>query len=106
LIHSQLSAHAEFGGVVPELAARAHLEKLPALVEAALREAGVRGRDLDLVAATRGPGLVGCLLVGMGLARGLAAAWDKPLVGVNHLWVTSTPRVSSEETWSPRCWPW
>jgi len=86
LIHSQLSAHAEFGGVVPELAARSHIEKLPGLVRAALREAGVVGGDLDLVAATRGPGLVGCLLVGTGLARGLAAAWDKPLVGVNHLW--------------------
>jgi N6-L-threonylcarbamoyladenine synthase len=86
VIHSQLRAHAEFGGVVPELAARAHLEKLPGLVEAALDEAGLRGSDLDLVAVTRGPGLVGCLLVGMGLAQGLAAAWDKPLVGVNHLW--------------------
>jgi N6-L-threonylcarbamoyladenine synthase len=86
LIHSQLSAHAEFGGVVPELAARAHMEKLPGLVQRALREAGVGGGDLDLVAATRGPGLVGCLLVGMGLARGLATAWAKPLVGVNHLW--------------------
>jgi len=81
-----LAAHAEFGGVVPELAARAHMEKLPGLLEAALQEAGVRGDDLDLVAATRGPGLVGCLLVGMGLAQGLAAAWAKPLVGVNHLW--------------------
>jgi N6-L-threonylcarbamoyladenine synthase len=86
LIHSQLRAHAEFGGVVPELAARAHLEKLPGLVEAALEEAGLRGSDLDLVAVTRGPGLVGCLLVGIGLAQGLAAAWGKPLVGVNHLW--------------------
>jgi N6-L-threonylcarbamoyladenine synthase len=86
VIHSQLPTHAAFGGVVPELAARAHLEKLPGLVEAALEGAGVRGSDLDLVAVTRGPGLVGCLLVGMGLAQGLAAAWDKPLVGVNHLW--------------------
>jgi N6-L-threonylcarbamoyladenine synthase len=86
VIHSQLAAHAEFGGVVPELAARAHLQKLPGLVEAALAEAGLRGSDVDLVAVTRGPGLVGCLLVGLGLAEGLAAAWDKPLVGVNHLW--------------------
>jgi N6-L-threonylcarbamoyladenine synthase len=86
VIYSQLPAHAEFGGVVPELAARAHLEKLPGLVEAALGEAGLRGSDLDLVAVTRGPGLVGCLLVGLGLAQGLAAAWGKPLVGVNHLW--------------------
>src|SRR5207302_3549325 len=86
LVHSQLAAHAEFGGVVPELAARAHMEKLPVLVEAALREAGLEGGDVDLVAATRGPGLVGCLLVGMGLAQGLASAWRRPVVGVNHLW--------------------
>jgi N6-L-threonylcarbamoyladenine synthase len=86
LVHSQERAHAPFGGVVPELAARAHLEKLPALVEAALDRQGVRGGDVDLLAVTRGPGLVGCLLVGIGLAQGLAAAWERPVAGVNHLW--------------------
>jgi N6-L-threonylcarbamoyladenine synthase len=86
LVHTQHAAHAEFGGVVPELAARAHLEKLPGLIQAAVREAGVEPHELDLVAATRGPGLVGCLLVGTGLGQGLAAAWERPLVGVNHLW--------------------
>jgi N6-L-threonylcarbamoyladenine synthase len=86
LIHSQEKAHAPFGGVVPELAARAHLEKLPALVTDALDRAGVAGRDVDRLAVTRGPGLVGCLLVGVGLARGLGAAWERPVVGVNHLW--------------------
>src|SRR5207248_7312020 len=73
-------------GVVPELAAREHLERLPGLVDAALERAGVEPADLDLVAATRGPGLVGCLLVGVGAAAGLADAWGKPLRGVNHLW--------------------
>jgi N6-L-threonylcarbamoyladenine synthase len=86
LVHSQVSAHAPYGGVVPELAARAHLERLPSMVEAALSGAGVRGPDLDLVAVTRGPGLVGCLLVGIGLAEGLGAAWKRPVAGVNHLW--------------------
>ena len=86
VIHSQERLHAAFGGVVPELAAREHLERLPGLVDAALERAGVEPADLDLVAATRGPGLVGCLLVGVGAAAGLADAWGKPLRGVNHLW--------------------
>ena len=86
VIHSQVDVHREFGGVVPELAARDHLERLPGLVDAAFERAGATPRDVDLLAATRGPGLVGCLLVGVGVGEGLAAAWDKPLTGVNHLW--------------------
>jgi N6-L-threonylcarbamoyladenine synthase len=86
LVFSQEVAHAPFGGVVPELAARAHLRKLPALVRAALDRVGLQGSDLDLVAVTRGPGLIGSLLVGVGLAQGLARGWGKPLRGVNHLW--------------------
>jgi N6-L-threonylcarbamoyladenine synthase len=86
VIHSQVDLHREFGGVVPELAARDHLERLPHLLEAALERASVKPSDLDLLAVTRGPGLVGCLLVGVGLSQGLAAAWSKPLTGVNHLW--------------------
>ncbi len=72
--------------MVPELAARAHLERLPALVPAVLAEAGVSPPQVDRLAVTRGPGLIGCLLVGIGLAQGLAAAWDREVVGVNHLW--------------------
>ena len=86
VIHSQVQLHAGFGGVVPELAARDHLERLPGLVDLALERAGVRGSEIELIAATRGPGLAGCLLVGTGVAEGLAAAWDVPLTGVNHLW--------------------
>ncbi|HZU19153.1 MAG TPA: tRNA (adenosine(37)-N6)-threonylcarbamoyltransferase complex transferase subunit TsaD [Candidatus Dormibacteraeota bacterium] len=86
LVFSQEAAHAPFGGVVPELAARAHLRKLPALVRTALERAELRGTDVDLVAVTRGPGLIGSLLVGIGLAQGLARGWGKPLRGVNHLW--------------------
>src|SRR2546430_17628812 len=86
VIHSQVELHRDFGGVVPELAARDHLERLPHLVDVAVEEAGIETNDLDLLAVTRGPGLVGCLLVGVGVSQGLAAAWSKPLTGVNHLW--------------------
>jgi N6-L-threonylcarbamoyladenine synthase len=86
LVFSQVRAHAPYGGVVPELAARAHLQKLPGLVRSALAERGLRGEDVDHIAVTRGPGLVGCLLVGVGLAQGLGAAWGRPVTGVNHLW--------------------
>ena len=78
--------HKEFGGVVPELAARDHLERLPGLIDLAFEKASVLPGDVDLLAVTRGPGLVGCLLVGVGVGEGLAAAWRKPLTGVNHLW--------------------
>src|SRR6058998_4447311 len=86
VIHSQVDLHRDFGGVVPELAARDHLERLPGLLDLALETAGVQPADLELLAVTRGPGLVGCLLVGVGVGEGLAAAWRKPLTGVNHLW--------------------
>jgi N6-L-threonylcarbamoyladenine synthase len=86
VIHSQVDLHQDFGGVVPELAARDHLERLPHILDLALQEAGARPSDLELIAVTRGPGLAGCLLVGVGVADGLAAAWSKPLAGVNHLW--------------------
>jgi tRNA N6-adenosine threonylcarbamoyltransferase len=86
VIHSQVDLHREFGGVVPELAARDHLERLPALIDLALAEAAIAPEDIDLLAVTRGPGLVGCLLVGVGVGQGLATAWGRPLTGVNHLW--------------------
>jgi N6-L-threonylcarbamoyladenine synthase len=86
VIHSQVELHKDFGGVVPELAARDHLERLPQLLDLALEGADARPDDIDLIAVTRGPGLAGCLLVGVGVADGLAAAWSRPLTGVNHLW--------------------
>ncbi|HEV2028605.1 MAG TPA: tRNA (adenosine(37)-N6)-threonylcarbamoyltransferase complex transferase subunit TsaD [Candidatus Dormibacteraeota bacterium] len=86
VIHSQVELHREFGGVVPELAARDHLERLPHLLDLALEGAGAKPSDVDLIAVTRGPGLAGCLLVGVGVGEGLAAAWSRPLTGVNHLW--------------------
>jgi len=86
VIHSQVDVHQRFGGVVPELAARDHLERLPRLLDQALEEAGAQPSDLSLIAVTRGPGLAGCLLVGTGVAEGLSAAWSVALTGVNHLW--------------------
>jgi len=85
LIASQVDLHARFGGVVPELASRAHVEALTPLTEAALDRAGCRFADLDGVAVTVGPGLVGALLVGIAAAKGVAFATSAPLVGVNHL---------------------
>ncbi len=81
----QEAAHAPFGGVVPEIAARAHVEALGPLVEAALADAGVTLRDVDAIAATAGPGLIGGVMVGLSMAKGLALAARRPLVAVNHL---------------------
>ena len=86
VIHSQVDLHKEFGGVVPELASRDHLERLPHLLDLAFEVAGAGPDDIGLIAVTRGPGLAGCLLVGVGVAEGLAASWSRPITGVNHLW--------------------
>lgn len=85
VIASQADLHAPYGGVVPEVAARAHLELIQPAIERALVEAGARLNDLDGVAVTAGPGLVGALLVGVSAAKGLALALSLPLIGVNHL---------------------
>ncbi|CAM3127406.1 tRNA N6-adenosine threonylcarbamoyltransferase [Sphingomonas antarctica] len=82
---TQEAHHRPFGGVVPEIAARAHVEAVGPLVEAALAEAGVSLADVDAIAATAGPGLIGGVLVGLMTAKGLAYAADKPLIAVNHL---------------------
>ncbi|PSJ58446.1 tRNA (adenosine(37)-N6)-threonylcarbamoyltransferase complex transferase subunit TsaD [Kumtagia ephedrae] len=82
---SQIEEHAAFGGVVPEIAARAHVEALDGLIEAALTDAGTTLADVDAVAATAGPGLVGGLIVGLMTAKAIAAAAGKPLLAVNHL---------------------
>ena len=84
-IASSMDEHARYGGVVPEVAARAHLEELQPSIERALAEAQVRLQDLDAVAVTSGPGLAGALMVGIGAAKGLAVSLGKPLYAVNHL---------------------
>ncbi len=84
-LHSQIDLHRAYGGVVPELASRDHIRRVLPLVEAVLAEAGVERRSVDVVAYTRGPGLAGALLVGAGVAVALAAALDRPALGVHHL---------------------
>jgi N6-L-threonylcarbamoyladenine synthase len=85
VISSQIELHRPFGGVVPELAAREHLEKIGPVVREALTRAGVSFQDIDGIAVTAGPGLIGSLLVGLSYAKALAFALGKPLVGVNHI---------------------
>jgi N6-L-threonylcarbamoyladenine synthase len=84
-VYSQLTEHRRFGGVVPEIAARAHLERIDGLVAQALDEAGVGLADLDAIAATGGPGLIGGVMVGVMTAKALAFAHDRPFIAVNHL---------------------
>lgn len=99
IIEGQVSLHAAFGGVVPEIAARAHAERLDACVERALAEARVGFADLDGIAVTAGPGLIGGVLSGVMLAKGLAAGTGLPLVGVNHLAGHAlTPRLTDALT--------
>jgi N6-L-threonylcarbamoyladenine synthase len=85
VVSSQVDLHARFGGVVPEIASRAHVELLTPVLAEALVEAGVDERNIDAVAATVGPGLIGALLVGVSAAKALALVWGVPFVGVNHL---------------------
>jgi N6-L-threonylcarbamoyladenine synthase len=85
VVSSQSDLHARYGGVVPEIASRAHVELLPAAVAEALIEAGVDGPQVDVVAATVGPGLASALLVGVSVAKSLALVWDVPFVGVDHM---------------------
>ena len=85
VIYSQIDLHTEYGGVVPEIASRAHIEKINPVVRKALKDAGMRGEDVDAVAVTCGPGLVGPLLVGVSEAKALAYGFGKPLIGVHHI---------------------
>lgn len=85
VISSSVDEHARFGGVVPEIASRAHIEAMPNVIKQALSEAKVSIKDIDAFAVTAGPGLIGALLVGTSSASGLALAMAKPLYGVNHL---------------------
>ena len=84
-VFTQIPLHEKYGGVVPEIASRSHVEKVGAVTDAALKEAGITVGDVDAIAVTYGPGLVGALLVGVSYAKGLALAAGKPLVGVNHI---------------------
>ena len=83
--YSQVAIHKKFGGIVPNLASRAHLEKIAPTVKAALLIPRINSADIDLIAVTRGPGLLPSLLVGVNFARALAYKWQKPIIGVNHI---------------------
>jgi N6-L-threonylcarbamoyladenine synthase len=85
VVSSQIDIHARFGGVVPEVASRAHLEALIPVVDEAITSAGIDPVRIDAVAATVGPGLIGALLVGVSAAKALSLVWDKPFVGINHM---------------------
>jgi N6-L-threonylcarbamoyladenine synthase len=85
IVRSQDALHAPYGGVVPELAARAHLQTLVPVIERALENAGTRWEQIDGIAVTKGPGLVGCLLVGVNLAQAIAWARKLPVIGISHL---------------------
>src|ERR1700704_4374511 len=84
-LHSQVAMHQAYGGVVPELASRDHIRRVVPLVRQVMIDAGATLGDIDVVAYTRGPGLAGALLVGAGVACALAAALDRPALGVHHL---------------------
>ena len=85
VVSSQIEEHKKFGGVVPELAARAHLENIEYIIDTALKESGTTINEIDGVAATAGPGLIVCLTVGLNIGKSIAAFSNKPLIGVNHL---------------------
>ena len=85
VVASQIKIHEEYGGVIPEIAAREHLEAINVVINEAFKQAGVTGQEMSAFAGTVGPGLVGCLLVGLNAAKTLALAYDKPFIGFNHL---------------------
>ena len=85
VVASQIDVHTEFGGVVPEVASRIHVENISYCIEKALKDANITMEDVDAVAVTQGPGLIGCLHVGVQAAKTLAFAYHKPLVPVHHL---------------------
>ncbi len=85
IVSSQADLHAKWGGVIPNLAAREHVQNIIPVVESALREAAITPTDIDVIAVTEGPGLIPALLIGVSAAKTLALTWAKPLIGVNHL---------------------
>ena len=85
IVSSQVEEHKEFGGIVPELAARAHVEKIDFIVRKSIRESNIKLNDLDGIAATAGPGLIVCLTVGLNIGKAIAGSLKKPFIAVNHL---------------------
>ncbi len=102
LIATQFDVHAKYGGIVPELASRTHLEKLDRLVQEAMAKAGCSPTDIDAIAVTRNPGLIGSLLIGVTAAKTLAWSWGKPLIGINHVHAHATSAAIGVH---PAPWP-
>ncbi len=97
VVASQIELHARFGGVVPEIASRAHVEAVNTVIAETLHKSGIAPADLTAVAVTHEPGLIGSLLVGLMAAKTLAWVWDKPLIGVNHVYAHAySPRLNAE----------
>ena len=119
-LYSQVKLHADYGGVVPELASRDHVRKPGPLIQAALKEAGLTAKEIDAVAYTAGPGLVGALLVGATVGRSLAFAWGVPAIPVHHMeghllapMLEDNPPafpfvalLAKRSTKPPSCWDW
>ncbi len=101
IISSQIATHRIYGGVVPEIASRKHIEAIDQVIDGALEEAGVNKQDIDAVAVTYGPGLVGALLVGLSEAKALAFALDKPLVPVHHIEGHIAANYIQNKCWEP-----
>ena len=100
VVSSQVDLHARFGGVVPEIASRAHVESLTPVVARSLIEAGIQDDQVDVVAATVGPGLIGALLVGVSAAKTLALVWDVPFVAVNHQATIRAKITNRDPSWA------
>ena len=97
VISSQVDVHKDFGGVVPELAARSHIEKIDWIVEKAIKDSGKKLEDIDAIASTAGPGLIVCLSVGLSFGKTLALSLNKPFIAVNHLEGHAlSPKLNSE----------
>ncbi len=112
IVSSQVALHRQYGGVVPELASRAHLDAVIPIIDLALKKAGIGLSGIDVVAVTRGPGLIGALMVGVQVGKGLALALDRPLVGVNHIaahlyaaQLSEAPHSASPHSASPHSGP-
>ncbi|HSW46960.1 MAG TPA: tRNA (adenosine(37)-N6)-threonylcarbamoyltransferase complex transferase subunit TsaD [Phycisphaerae bacterium] len=105
VVATQFDVHAKYGGVVPELASRAHIENIDGVIREALTAANATPADIDAIAVTTRPGLTGCLLIGITAAKTLAFAWRKPLIGVNHIHAHATSAAIDLPPDAPDPWP-
>lgn len=85
VISSQVALHKEYGGVFPEVACRSHIDMIIPIIDEALKKAGLEQKDIDLISVAKAPGLIGAVLIGVNVAKGLSLAWNKPFIGINHV---------------------